>query len=240
MQVEELRKVYQQVQNCLENVVGGSGHLASFSMIPDTFKIIKTEPVGDQGTRYYFSAKAFRESEFTVYEEGKKPESEAISGSIVLDSDLALVRNENGQVLLEPWKCMQPIERKPLLSTREKVKQDLYGKLTRADQILHILIDEMNFQRDEKISRIIEEIQYRLKGIQTTSESGRIEYIELEDMYLNVIIGVMDQDRLAPDDEVKFLIESVRNRIDHFDEYFDRLQKGTLKEPFNTIESENT
>ena len=232
MQVEELRKVFQQIQSCLENVVGGSGHLASFSMLPDTFKVIKTEPHGDKGTKYYFKAKAYRESEFTVYEEGKRPEPEELNGSIVLDKDHALVKDESGQVLLEPWKCMQPIVRQPLLSTREKIKKDLYNKLTRADEILNILVDEMNFQQDEQISKVIEEIQYRLKGIQTTSESGKIEYVELEDMYLNVIIGVMDQDQLAPDDEMKYLLKSIHARIEHFERYFESLSKGSLKGPF--------
>jgi hypothetical protein len=71
-----------------------------------------------------------------------------------------------------------------------------------------------------------------MRGIQKTSESGRIEYIELEDIYLNIMIGVMDQDQLSPDDEIKFLLESIRNRIERFDEYFEKLQKGLLKGPF--------
>lgn len=232
MNVDDLRKVFQQIQNCLENVVGGSGHLASLSMIPDTFQITKVEPYKNNAQKYHFTAKAFRESEFTVYEEGQKPVPDSISGSIVLDDQFALVRDDDGQVLLAPWKCMAPIERQPLLSTRDKAKKELSDKLTRADDILRILMDEMNFKTDDLISKLIEEIQYRMKGIQTASASGRIEYLELEDMYLNIIIGVMDQDQLAPDDEVKFLLESVRNRIDHFDTYFDKLQKGQLKGPF--------
>jgi hypothetical protein len=232
MNVDNLRKVFQQIQNCLENVVGGSNHLACFSMIPDTFKITRVEPFGNNAQEYHFTAKAYLESEFTVYEEGQKPESHEISGSIVLDKHLALVRDDKGQVMLKPWKCMQPRERKPLLSTRDKAKKELADKIARADEILGILIEEMNFQRDDLISKLIEEIQYRMRGIQKTSESGRIEYIELEDIYLNIMIGVMDQDQLSPDDEIKFLLESIRNRIERFDEYFEKLQKGLLKGPF--------
>jgi len=233
MDVEDLRKIFQQIQNCLENVMGGSGHLASFSMIPDTFKILQVEPYGDTAQKYHFSAKAYRESEFTVHEENEKPVPEEITGSIVLDDQLALIRDDNGEVLLAPWKCVKPIERQPLLSTRDRAKNELSDKLMRADVILRIMIDEMNFQKDDRIVKLIEEIQYRMKGIQTVSESGRIEYVELEDMYLNIIIGVMDQDRLAPDDEIKFLLESIRNRIDHFDLYFEKLQQGSLKGPFS-------
>ncbi|MBN2619970.1 hypothetical protein JXB22_02680 [candidate division WOR-3 bacterium] len=232
MNVDDLRKIFQQLQNCLENVVGGSGHLACYSMIPDTFKITKVEPSSKNAQEYYFTAQAYLESE---HEEGQKPESHEISGSIVLDEQFSLVRDDEGQVMLKPWKCMQPLERQPLLSTRDKAKRDLADKLARADEILGIVIEEMNFQREDLISKLIEEIQYRMKGLQTTSESGRIEYVELEDMYLNIIVGVMEQDQLSPDDEIKFLRESIRNRIEHFDVYFERLQKGLLKGPF-TVE----
>lgn len=234
MDINDLRKIYQQIQNCLENVVGESGHLACFSMIPDTFKIMKVEPHGENAQEYHFTARAYRESEFTVNKEGKKPVPEEITGSIVLDEHFTPVRDENGQVMLKPWKCVAPIQRQPLLSTRERVKKELHDKLSRADEIIAILIDEMNFQTDDKISKLIEEIQYRLKGIQVTAETSRVHYQELEDMYLNIIIGIMDQDRLAPDDEAKFLIQSIRTRLEHFDVYFEKLQKGLLKGPFCT------
>jgi hypothetical protein len=98
-------KVFQQVQRCLMSLVGGSGHLAGYSMLLDTFEITKVEELNKERKKYYFSADAYRESEFTVYYEHHQSGAECISGSIVLDKDLKPVRDNNGRIMLQPWSC---------------------------------------------------------------------------------------------------------------------------------------
>ena len=85
------------------SLVGGSGHLASYQILPGSFNITKTEDIQGNFKKYSFEAKGYRESEFTVYDDDYPPEAEHISGSIVLDKDLQLTRDEKGRVLLEPW-----------------------------------------------------------------------------------------------------------------------------------------
>ncbi len=101
---EKIKKeVFKKVQHCLESLVGGSGHLASYSVIRETFTITKIEDADGEYKRFYFNTRAFYESEFTVYSGENKPTPHAISGSIVLDGDYELVRNSRGRVMLEPW-----------------------------------------------------------------------------------------------------------------------------------------
>ena len=103
---EEIKeRVFSQIQLCMMTLVGGSGHLASYSLVPDTFHITGVEQLERGFMKYYFSAEAYYESEFTVYDENHQPKSESISGSIVLDKDFRLVRDEKGRVMLEPWNC---------------------------------------------------------------------------------------------------------------------------------------
>ena len=88
------------------SLVGDSGHLAGYSILLDTFEITEVEELNKESKKYCFSAEAYRESEFTVYDEHHQPGAECISGSIVLDKDLKLVRDDNGRVMLEPWICI--------------------------------------------------------------------------------------------------------------------------------------
>jgi len=99
------QEVLGQVQKCMMSLVGGSGHLASFDILPDTFEITKIEDIQDNLKKYTFKAKGYRESEFTVYDDSHTQEIENISGSIVLDKDLQLVRDEKGRIMIEPWNC---------------------------------------------------------------------------------------------------------------------------------------
>ena len=101
-------KVFRRVQSCMNALVGGSGHLAAFYLIEESFRITKTKEVGGKGIQYHFTALAYRESEFTEYTDDYKPETERLSGSIVLDGDFNYVRNEKGEIMLAPWKCLDP------------------------------------------------------------------------------------------------------------------------------------
>jgi hypothetical protein len=104
------KNVFRQVYRCMMSLVGGSGHLASYAMLPDTFQISKVEELGRGLRKYNFTASAYYESEFTIYDQGRQPKAERIYGSIVLDKDLRLVKDEKGRVLLEPWSCINPLE----------------------------------------------------------------------------------------------------------------------------------
>ena len=63
-------------------------------------------------------------------------------------------------------------------------------------------------------------------------ESEDVALAELQDIYVNLVIGVMSQDMLESSDEIDLLLSAIRKRIDNFDLYFEQLEKGTLKGPF--------
>jgi hypothetical protein len=105
---EALRLVFDQLQRCLNGLVGGSGHLASYTMRRSTFRITKTEKLGGGETRYFFTAHALLESEFTTYSSEREPDWEEIGGSIVLDENFDLTRDEEGKIKLDPWNCIDP------------------------------------------------------------------------------------------------------------------------------------
>ena len=226
-----LVKIFDQVQRCMVSLAGGSGHLTSYSILPDSFKVIKKEKI-EQGMRYHFSAKAFRESEFTVYGDDSPQEPDSISGSIVLDDTYDIVRDENGKVMLEPWDCVQiPMQKQPE-SLRAKVRKQLLEKLQAAELVIEKLCHECNIDDDAKITAILEDIQSRLKGEKVSSDALLI-HSYLEDIYVNMIVGIMDQDMLSPQDKIALLVKAIKRRIDNFDIYFERLEKNALEKPFH-------
>jgi hypothetical protein len=104
-------KVFDQVRRCLMNLVGGSGHLACFHIVSDTFRITKIEEISDDLTEYHFSARTYRESEFTVAAEDEpEPPPEAIEGSIVLDGEFQLTRDPEGRIRLQPWRALEHLQ----------------------------------------------------------------------------------------------------------------------------------
>ena len=64
---ELTKEVFKKVQSCLRCLVGGSRHVAAYTMSEDTFRIRKIRERADGSHRYYFHAQASYESEFTVY-----------------------------------------------------------------------------------------------------------------------------------------------------------------------------
>jgi len=50
--------------------------------------------------------------------------------------------------------------------------------------------------------------------------------------YVNIVVGVMDQDMLAPEDKLKLLVKATKVRIDNFDLYFEKLERNELEKPF--------
>jgi hypothetical protein len=230
MDRETIVKIFDQVQRCMVSLVGKSGHLASYSMIPDSFKITKQEKV-EQGNRFYFTARAFLETEFTVYDDTSKPLPELISGSIVLDQTLNIVRDDQGKIMLEPWDCFEMPMREQPDSLRAKVKKQVQEKLHSAEAIIQKIIDECGFKENAKIDALLQDLQTRLRGEKISSDA-QLQHAYLEDIYINMIVGIMDQDMLSPQDEISLLIQSIKKRIDHFETYFDQLEKNELKRPF--------
>lgn len=92
-------------------------------------------------------------------------------------------------------------------------------------------MEERSFEPDNRIKDLMEDLQERLSGSRVTVMQ-KLEYIELEDLYLNVIVGVIDQDMLTPEDTIQLLIMSMTKRLDNFDEYFEKLTKNELKKPY--------
>ena len=114
-------------------------------------------------------------------------------------------------------------------TTREKTKKILHDKLTAAEMIINEIMNTCSLTSDDKIALLLANIQVRLHGIEDSEDES---LVELQDIYVNLIIGVMSQDMLESSDEINLLYASVRKRIENFDLYFEALEKGTFKGPF--------
>jgi len=122
--------VFGRVQACLRNLVGGSGHLASYDLVRESFAVTATRDVDDGGIEYAFDVLGARVSEFTAIagdddgrtsddgggtneDEGGRtavddPDLEALSGAIVLDEAGGLAVDDEGRVRLTPWRTLDP------------------------------------------------------------------------------------------------------------------------------------
>jgi signal transduction protein with GAF and PtsI domain len=111
----------------------------------------------------------------------------------------------------------------------EKAKKLLHDKLQSAESIVNRIMTESSLTPKDEIAALFTNIQERLKGIGISDD---VELTQLEDVYVNLIVGVMSQDMLESDDEIKRLTEAIGKRIENFDQYFEQLEKGTLDGPF--------
>ncbi|MCB1176261.1 MAG: hypothetical protein KDK36_01665 [Leptospiraceae bacterium] len=112
--MEELEKVYRIVRNCMGSLVGGSGHLAGYTLNKDSFKITKQEILKNE-LIFYFEVFGFYISEFIHEDESQEPPPEGLVGKIHLDKNYNLVRDENGRIKLFPWNCLiieSPVQKK--------------------------------------------------------------------------------------------------------------------------------
>ena len=106
---EEIKsKIFDQAQKCLDNLTDASGHLASYDMRSDTFVIAEALDLAEGLTEYTFKAQAAYKSEFAVYDEEHPPRVDRITGTIILDGNLALVFDDKGQVRFGPWRLLHP------------------------------------------------------------------------------------------------------------------------------------
>ena len=112
---------------------------------------------------------------------------------------------------------------------QEKAKKILYDKLQYADTLIGKIMAESSLTPSDEIGTLFTHIQERLKGI---GGSDDVELTQIEDVYVNLIVGIMSQDMLESKDAIGRLIAAVKKRIEHFDRYFAELGKGTLKSPF--------
>ena len=228
---EILRKVFPKVQSCLESLVSGSGHLVSYSLLPHTFSISKAEKFGENCTKYFFSTQAYRESEFTVYDDTHKPEPEDLSGSIVLDEHFNIMRDDNGKVLLEPWTCNKPIEHQPLLNVQDRARKTMQVNFNLARGLIHQIIEQSMLEPEDRLSKFLEALEKRIQETMHNPEQCG-EASVLEEIHNNVIVGIMTQDLIAMDDPIDSLLHALQNRIDHFDDYFMKLKNSALKGPY--------
>ncbi|MCB1156181.1 MAG: hypothetical protein H7A25_20905 [Leptospiraceae bacterium] len=100
-------KVYLELKKCLSSLIGGSGHLSSYYPIRDTLQIQSAKPLGSGMFEYLFTVDAFLETEFKEYtEEQEEERPDSLQGKIVLDANYKVCRNERGEVLLSPYRCL--------------------------------------------------------------------------------------------------------------------------------------
>ncbi len=231
MDEEIIKKVFKRVQLCLMSLIGEGGHSVSYSVVPDTFKVYKIEELPRGLKKYYFVADAYHESDLTVHDDDYKPEREGISGSIVLDKNFGLVRDDKGNVMIEPWKRVDLTRLQKLLTPKGKTKQLLYDKLKRAEYVIEKIMEEYALKPESRIELLISDIQQRISGAKVSSDEA-LHHTHLQDIYVNLINGIMIQDFLSQADEIKELISAVKKRLDNFDTYFEKLEKGELKGPF--------
>lgn len=114
-------------------------------------------------------------------------------------------------------------------STPGRAKEILYGKLTSAEMVVNEIMTSCSLVSEDKIALLLSNIQIRLHGIGDTDYAA---LSELQDIYVNLIVGVMHQDMLESSDEIGLLSAAIRKRIDNFDLFYEQLEKGTFKGPF--------
>ena len=112
---------------------------------------------------------------------------------------------------------------------REKSKRLLYNKLKKAEETILMIMDERSFLPDDTIELLLADIQERLQGLRPCTG---LDAPQLEELYVNMIIGVMSQDLLDVSDKLNLLMLSIKKRLQNFDLYFDQLEKGKMKRPF--------
>jgi hypothetical protein len=109
---ETRRKVFAQLRRCMENLVGGSGHLACYYLDEGSFELSPPRELGDGLFEWAFSVRGWLETEFTVHrsvEQGPAPDAAMqLSGAIVLDSRCQIVLDEEGRARLSPWRTLAP------------------------------------------------------------------------------------------------------------------------------------
>ena len=122
-------KVYKKVQKCFDSIIGRSGHLVSYIIKYNTFNITQTEKLENNNIKYYFSANVLFEFKFTIYNEDIELEVHPVNGSIILDKDFNYVRNEQGIIYLEPYRCLDPEQFKNIdKKLNNKNKKQSYKK----------------------------------------------------------------------------------------------------------------
>lgn len=130
------RAVWQKVQACMNNLVGGSGHLGSYTLDAASFAVTAAQPAGYGLTAYTFTVRGTADTEFSgggaaglpeprslaehldwltngvpcaalaVMHAGAAPET--LAGTIVLDDRGELTRDEQGRIRIAPWRCLDP------------------------------------------------------------------------------------------------------------------------------------
>ena len=116
-----------------------------------------------------------------------------------------------------------------MTTPHEKTKNILREKLECAENVIAAMMNECALSPDDKIDLLLLNIQERIKNV---GVSDNDELSQLEDVYVNLIVGVIAQDMLTEGDEISLLIAAIGKRLDNLDLYLEQLEKGPLKGPF--------
>ena len=116
-----------------------------------------------------------------------------------------------------------------MLTSREKIKQTLHSKLETADNAIAEVMTTCSLTPGDNIGLLLSNIQAKLYGIEDKEDAA---LIELQDIYVNLIMGVMSEDMIESSDDIGSLQSAIRKRIDNFDRYFEQLEAGTFNGPF--------
>lgn len=116
------KRVFLQVAGCMENLVGGSGHLTTYYLDAESFVITGIRELGGGLTEFAFSARATAQTEFMEVAEEPPPDPDpemepidmaaagpiAVSSAIVLDEAGNLALDDEGNVRLAGYTCLRP------------------------------------------------------------------------------------------------------------------------------------
>jgi len=116
-----------------------------------------------------------------------------------------------------------------MLTSREKIRQTLHSKLESADKAIALVMTTCSLTPSDNIGLLLSNIQAKLYGIEDKEDTV---LIELQDIYVNLIMGVMSQDMIESSEDIELLLSAIRKRIDNFDLYFEQLETGTFRGPF--------
>lgn len=90
-------EVFREISDCLQDLPGGSGHLASFDLDASSFQILRAEDLGNGMTEIHFTVRGEYVSEFTEYGSDHPPRETSLNGRVILDRNLRVVRDEAGR-----------------------------------------------------------------------------------------------------------------------------------------------
>lgn len=120
-------QIFSWVKRCLADCVGGSGHLASYTLKEESFELLSSSRQQDGSRLITFRVGGWRLSEFQEALEGvenePEPPAEELLGSFTLAANGQPQTDDRGCAMISPWKTRW----KP--GAEEEDLKGLYGLL---------------------------------------------------------------------------------------------------------------